>query len=167
MITDFRDAELLAARFMRQIGFSDAAATQVAHDGGVDVAAREAVAQVKMHAAVTGSPDLQRLVGARGSRNVHQQMLFFSLAGYSDRATTYAEEEGMALFVYDRTGRIRPVNGAARVMYRNYRPPVPRRDESVFGWTDENGYFIPKPASILVALAVLALIVLLSALITM
>lgn len=101
-ITDAHQAELNAERLMREWGFSDAVATTGGADGGIDVRAKGALAQVKWKGGVTGRPDLQRLYGARGSGT--EQLIFFSAAGYSAQAVEYANQIGMALYTYDPTG---------------------------------------------------------------
>jgi len=94
---------------MRHWGFQDARVTTGGADGGIDVESARALAQVKFEAAQVGRPSLQRLVGARG-RNHHKQLLFFSGAGYGDLAVAYADEMEVALFRYDLTGAVSPVN---------------------------------------------------------
>src|SRR5690606_34906785 len=83
-------AEHNAAAHMRALGYEDARATKRGADGGIDVMASGAVAQVKMHMKPVGAPDLQRLYGARGVHH-HRKMLFYSLSGYSDKAVAYAQ----------------------------------------------------------------------------
>ena len=50
------DAEVAAAEFMRRIGFADAKRTPSGADGGIDVIAAGAVAQVKTHMKPIGAP---------------------------------------------------------------------------------------------------------------
>ncbi len=106
------DAEVNAATQMRSMGFPDATVTAAGADGGIDVHAANAVAQVKLHGKPTGRPDLQRLYGARGG-NHSKAMLFFTLAGYSAAAVEYADQVEMALFTYSLDGTIRASNSAA------------------------------------------------------
>ncbi|MFD6057784.1 restriction endonuclease [Rhodococcus wratislaviensis] len=114
MISTPRDAEELAANVMRSsFGFPDAQLVSGGPDGGVDVRSRQALAQVKRKTATTGRPDLQRLYGARGA-DLSKQLLFFSLAGYSRQAITYANEHGICLFQYDNYGNVSPANPSAR-----------------------------------------------------
>lgn len=63
----------------------------------MDVTAAGALAQVKFQAVTVGSPDLQRLFGARGHA-LHRALLFFTGTGYSPRAHEYAASVGIALF---------------------------------------------------------------------
>jgi hypothetical protein len=95
--TLWQDAEQAAVRFMRSIGFSDAALTNTGADRGLDVIATGAAAQVKALAVPVGRPDVQRLRGA--SFNV-PTVLFFSLNGYSPGAVEYADEARIALFTF-------------------------------------------------------------------
>ncbi|KXP00786.1 restriction endonuclease [Tsukamurella pseudospumae] len=112
-ITSARQAELNAAVRMRlELGFPDAEVTPIGPDGGVDVIARGAVAQVKHESAQTGRPALQRLYGARGS-DTGREMLFFSAAGYSRHSIDYADEVGIMLFTYSPLGDLKPENGRA------------------------------------------------------
>jgi hypothetical protein len=94
------------------MGFRDARRTPTGADGGIDVTAASAVAQVKMHAQPVGRPDLQRLHGAaRGCRT-----LFFSLESYTNEARAWADEVGMALFRFDLQGEPFPVNSVAKTI---------------------------------------------------
>ncbi|MFB7876180.1 restriction endonuclease [Nocardia sp. NPDC056064] len=122
-ITTASAAEQNAAVQMRVLGFSDARVTKSGADGGIDVRATGAVAQVKWRAGQVGRPDLQRLFGARGNR-FELQLLFFAAAPYSAPARAYADEVGMALFTYDPTGRIVPVNAAAKRVEANGTSPA-------------------------------------------
>jgi hypothetical protein len=111
-IDSWRVAEENAAAWMRYWGHSDASCTPAGADGGIDVRARTAVAQVKFEAAQVGAPAVQRLVGARGV-NQSLALYFFSGAGFARPAVEYAEMMGIALFKYDLLGRMTPVSSAA------------------------------------------------------
>jgi pyruvate/2-oxoglutarate dehydrogenase complex dihydrolipoamide acyltransferase (E2) component len=106
------DAEVAAAEFMRQIGFADAKRTSSGADGGIDVIAAGAVAQVKTHMKPIGRPDLQRLSGVAKGRTT----LFFSLEGYTPEARKWGDLEGMALFRFDYQGEASPINRAAKAL---------------------------------------------------
>lgn len=121
-ITSWLIAEQNAANWMRYLGFSDARVTAGGSDGGVDVTAVGAIAQVKFEAAQVGRPALQRLLGARGLRH-ETHVLFFSGSGYSQQASIYADEVGMALFVYKLDGRIVACSATARHMLRASESP--------------------------------------------
>lgn len=107
------EAELNAAQRMREMGYWDARADPRGADGGIDVFAAGALAQVKWKASVAGRPDLQRLFGARAS-DFHKQLFFFASSGYSAHAIEFAEVNYIALFTYDPLGTITPVNDVAR-----------------------------------------------------
>jgi hypothetical protein len=106
------DAEVAAAEFMRRIGFPDAKRTPSGADGGIDVIASGAVAQVKTHMKPIGRPDLQRLCGIAKGRTT----LFFSLEGYTPEARKWGDLEGMALFRFDYQGEASPINRAAKAL---------------------------------------------------
>lgn len=112
-ITSAEDAERFAAARMREMGFADATVTAAGPDGGLDVVARSAVAQVKWMHAKVGRPDLQRLYGARGS-NQYKDMPFFaellSESPYTPQAVAYANEHGIGLFAYTSDRRLFPQN---------------------------------------------------------
>jgi hypothetical protein len=109
-ITTWREAEELAARHMVSIGFSDAVVTGGGTDGGVDVVADGGVAQVKFHAMPVGAPDVQRLKGA--ALDV-PAVLFYSAAGYTPGARTYADTAKVALFIIGPWSAISAVNTIA------------------------------------------------------
>jgi len=80
-------------------------------DAGIDVASKDAVAQVKMEGILTGRPIFQALFGvatAEGKRG-----LFFFLAGYTPLAVEWANRVGVALFTFDYQGEPVAVNPAA------------------------------------------------------
>lgn len=115
------DAEQAAAAWMRVMGFPDAAATPVGPDEGIDVTAREAVAQVKTETVPVGRPALQQLAGV--AHGVGKQGLFFSLSGYRAGAVEWAERVGMPLFDFDYQGIPQPANDAAiALLVRNDIP---------------------------------------------
>lgn len=120
MIGTWREAEAAAAQFMRQyLGFADAWPTGRGSDGGVDVHAHGAVAQVKHHSKPVGRPDLQRLVGARPGGAC---AVFFSLSGFTATARTYAHVTEMALFQYSAQGNYFPASDRARALLDEHRP---------------------------------------------
>lgn len=120
-ISSWQDAELNARDWMIARGYTDAAVSGPGADGGIDVAARGALAQVKFEATQVGRPHLQRLVGARARDDV--KLLFFTGAGYSQKAIEYAAHMDIALFHYSLDGRMTPVNQPAKEAAR--RPAVP------------------------------------------
>lgn len=110
---------------MRYLGFPDAHVTPDGADGGIDVRARDALAQVKFKASQVGGPEMQRLFGARGTAT-EKQLLFFTGTSYSSKATEYAAQTGIALFIYDWVGDVEPANShARRLLAEANRPPEP------------------------------------------
>lgn len=94
LIKTFRDAENYAAEYMRHLGFADATPTPAGSDGGIDVVASDAVAQVKMEGVATGRPVVQGLFGVATIEG--KSSLMFSLAGYTAQALEWADRAGVA-----------------------------------------------------------------------
>lgn len=108
------EAEYVAAAIMRDhLGFEDARVTTASGDGGIDVVARQAVAQVKHWGSQVGRPAIQQLYGARGIDH-SKKMIFFCSGGYSRQAVAYADEVGVALFTFDAAGSFGAVNKSAQ-----------------------------------------------------
>jgi hypothetical protein len=99
---------------MRYWGFDDATTTERGADGGVDVRASRAIAQVKAHQVPIGRPDLQRLHGVAVTER--KLSLFFSLMYYTPQASEWADGVGMALFRFNYACEPEPMNDAARVI---------------------------------------------------
>ena len=112
-ISDWRTAELNAAKWMQYWGWPDAKVTDAGPDAGIDVRAHSAIAQVKYEARQVGRPVLHQLVGARPRGRDDVALLFFTGAGYSRTALDYANERDIALFHYNLDGTMQAVNGAA------------------------------------------------------
>jgi hypothetical protein len=126
-VRSWQEAEVNAARWMQYWGFTDATVTQGGTDGGIDVRATYALAQVKFLASSVGRPDLQRLIGAAAAEP-GRQLIFFTGSDYSVKAVEFADAVGMALFTYGLDGSMTPINPTARtVMQRGGVPsqPVP------------------------------------------
>lgn len=103
-------AEVLAATHMQSIGFPDAQSTGLGADKGLDAVSEQAVAQVKAYTTPVGAPDVQKLKGAsHGIENA----LFYSLSGYTVQALEFAENAGVALFTFDESNNVEPVNPVA------------------------------------------------------
>ncbi|MEV1133077.1 restriction endonuclease [Rhodococcus coprophilus] len=116
-ITSPEDAEHFAAARMREMGFPDARVTRRGADGGIDVVARRAVAQVKWMHSKVGRPDLQRLYGARGTEHSIAMLFFAELISpspYTPHAVEYANEHEIGLFAYTTDGTLFPQNRHAR-----------------------------------------------------
>jgi hypothetical protein len=114
LIRTARDAELVATEWMTHLGFTHVTATPVGADGGIDITSDEAVAQVKAETIPTGRPKIQQHHGVAVSHG--KTAIFFSLAGYTPQARTYAEANGIVLFSFDLQGQPEPVNPAAHTL---------------------------------------------------
>ncbi|WP_426376033.1 restriction endonuclease [Rhodococcoides fascians] len=90
---------------MRSWGFVDEVATTGRADGGIDVRSSRALAQVKWKGGAAGSPDMNRLFGARGN-DTSKQLFFFVASDYSKAAVKDADQVGIALFTYDPVGKV-------------------------------------------------------------
>lgn len=115
-----QQAEQNAAVRMRELGFKDARVTGRGTDAGIDVTSKRAIAQVKWRGGMAGRPEVQGLFGARGV-DTTKKMLFFSATGYTDHAKRYADANGVALFVYEPSGELEPVNDVADTVVREAR----------------------------------------------
>jgi hypothetical protein len=102
-IADANDAELAAAEFMRWLGFLDAEATPIGPDGGIDIAASNAVGQVKDYGKPIGSPDIQQHLGVAIGEG-GKLPIFFARSGYTTNALEFADENEMPLFQFDLAG---------------------------------------------------------------
>ncbi|MBQ1009580.1 restriction endonuclease [Micromonospora sp. M51] len=129
-LTDYRDAEKMAAAWLRRFGYPDAEVTPVGPDNGIDVAARGAVAQVKLwHTKRVGISEVQRLAGLT---KPGQQAFFFARSGYTKKAEEWASDPShrVALFELDGDGNLRAANFTAlRALYKApFRMPRSNRD---------------------------------------
>ena len=101
---------------MTKLGFTDASLTASGADGGIDVRASNAVAQVKHYAQPVGAPAIQQL---RGAAHGHDFALFYAQSGYTKAALEYADAAEVALFSYDSGGHVEPLNMPARLLQRS------------------------------------------------
>ncbi|MFN3008600.1 restriction endonuclease [Mycolicibacterium wolinskyi] len=113
LITTPKQAELNAAEVLRSWGYVDAVSPMHGADGGIDVRSSQALAQVKFRSVKAGRPEIQNLWGAAAGE-MPKALLFFDFKGYSPQAVEYANQMGISLYVYDQTGKVTPVNDAAR-----------------------------------------------------
>lgn len=109
-IRTWQDAELAAVDHMRSLGFTDAQVTGAGADGGIDVIARDAVAQVKYYSQPIGVGPVREL---RGVADAHQHLLFYASGGYTAAARQFADDRRVALFSLQELGHIAPLNEAA------------------------------------------------------
>ena len=115
LIRSFIDAELVAAEWMSFFGYGTATTTPPGADGGIDVLADLAVAQVKMEALPVGRPVVQQLHGVAA---VEAKVgVCFALAGYTEEAVSWADRAGLPLFRFDLQGCPEPANRAARAVW--------------------------------------------------
>lgn len=110
MVFTWQMAEELAAGHMRSIGFADAKRTPEGVDGGIDVIASGAVAQVKSWDAAVGAPEIQRL---RGAAHNFDNALFYSRGGYTLAAKDAAEILRVALFGFTTQNEVVAKNSVA------------------------------------------------------
>lgn len=106
--------------------FDDAAVTAPGADGGLDVRAREAGAQVKFYSNPVGIADVQRL---KGTVRLGQYAVFYaSSSGYTQAARRFSDEAGVALFIYSGNGAVIGVNPQATALLKvrqNIPAPLP------------------------------------------
>lgn len=144
-IASFEAAEYAAALHMHALGFLDARVTNRGPDGGIDVIASGAVAQVKWHINPVGRPDVQRLYGARGNRH-NLRMLFFAAIDYTASAVAYADEVGIALFIMPSDGTLVAKNGAAHQLISAAPSGQPANVANV--WPFEQWQLTPQPTPV-------------------
>lgn len=113
-VSSWQQAEALAAWHMQKLGFDDAKMTPPGADGGLDVRATDAVAQVKHYATPIGAPVIQQL---RGAAHGQGAALFYSMSGYTKAAVEYANNAAVALFTYNESGVVQPFNHAAQILH--------------------------------------------------
>ncbi|WP_406161133.1 restriction endonuclease [Streptomyces canus] len=109
-VRTWHDAELAAVDHMRSLGFTDARVTGAGADGGIDVIARDAMAQVKHYSQPIGVGPIREL---RGVADSHHHLLFYASGGYTASARQFADEKKVALFSIQELGHITPLNAAA------------------------------------------------------
>lgn len=122
-------AEELGVAWLRYLGHQDARQTPGGADGGLDVVASKAAAQVKFEARQVGAPVVQRLYGAAANR--YPSLHFFASTSYSVQAVTYADTTEICLWLYDMVGSIRPANRWARRAETDRRAEAERRAASI------------------------------------
>ncbi|MFD5576822.1 restriction endonuclease [Streptomyces pseudogriseolus] len=133
VIRTWQDAELAAVDHMRGLGFADARVTGAGADGGIDVFARDAVAQVKHHSQPIGVGPVREL---RGVADAHQHLLFYASGGYTAAARQFADERKVALYSLAESGRVTPLNETAtRLSARSAPAPAPAS-----GWTQASAW---------------------------
>lgn len=107
----WQGAERWAADHLRHLGVVDAHATQATRDGGIDVDSATVVAQVKLQESPVGPDKVQQLVGVAAA--ARKRPVFYSSGGYSRAAIAWAEQAGVALFVFTPGGSVTGTTTAA------------------------------------------------------
>lgn len=103
-VWSWQDAEALAANLLSSLGFHNERVTPSGPDAGVDAVADGAVAQAKHQQQVVGAPVVQALYGVAQSRGA--QGVFLASSRYSPAAVRFAEDTGVALYVFDDAGTV-------------------------------------------------------------
>jgi len=104
------DAEVVAGEHMHWMGFSNCTVAAPGPDGGIDVTADEGIAQVKFWATPVSPKELQRTVGI--AAGLGRDALFFAKQ-YSQASVNWADQAGLALYVFNENGGVSPINAAA------------------------------------------------------
>jgi hypothetical protein len=98
-----REAEYVAAQWMRYLGGTSCRVTQASRDGGMDIVSDTHVAEVKHHLSPVGVNFVRQIYGtATGAAKL---AMFFSLSGYTRDAEDFANANSIALFRYDPADR--------------------------------------------------------------
>ena len=157
-ISDYGQAEEVAAAWLRRLGYSDAKVsnkTSSGHDDGIDVQAARAAAQVKYWKAdKVRIKDVQRLAG---SAEPWQDKFFFSSSGYTRNAMQWAarSDQRVALFVMQPSGNLVADNYYAKRALWFAKSHVPSR----LAWSSRPSW--AEDLSVILGLALLVLSVLL------
>ncbi|MGO1383747.1 MAG: restriction endonuclease [Arachnia sp.] len=113
-----RDAEELAAQWMRSMGAEDVEVTRFQGDGGIDVTSNGYIAQVKHFATNVGVAPVRELSGV--VRMNGRRGLFFATNGYSTGAVAFANNSGIALFrMHPDENRLTPENDIAAAFLKH------------------------------------------------
>ena len=117
---DARGAEEIVAQWMRHIGEVDAELTSYTGDGGIDVLGSKSIAQVKHYAKSVGVAPIRELAGVAANDPRRRVALFFTSTGYARGAIDFADNAGIALFVYsaERAG-LEAMNAKAKTLMHN------------------------------------------------
>jgi hypothetical protein len=106
-------AERLCAGWMKYLGASEVEVTQLTGDGGIDVVASSYIAQVKNYAGTVPINDVRALAGVMHTDG--RKGLFFTSGGYSTGAVSFADDAGIALFIYSaEDGTLNGANAMAK-----------------------------------------------------
>jgi hypothetical protein len=89
------------------LGYKDAVKTQNSRDGGIDIRSPKMIAQVKFQVSPVGVKAIREL---NGVRKPDQEVLFFSLNGYTPEARREAAEMNITLI------RVSPLEGQIDIL---------------------------------------------------
>lgn len=109
-VENWDDAEELAVRYIKWLGYADARRTGAGSDEGKDVESSKCVAQVKDLGTGATRPMLQQLFGVASAEK--KTPIFFSRS-YARTAMEWGDRHGIALFKFDLRGTVTPLNSAA------------------------------------------------------
>jgi hypothetical protein len=123
----WRQAEFLAAEWLRHLGAVDVKVTPERRDGGVDVATSDAFVQVKcLERDLIGVKAVRELVGVAAP--LGRRALFFSTTSLTSDAQQFARDTNTALFVMRPVaGKLVPIGPLAQAVLRNGLIPEFRR----------------------------------------
>lgn len=91
--------EHFCSEWMVYLGFKEVRVSKASGDGGVDIFAKGAVAQVKFYNTPIGVSPVRELLGA--SLDFGAKPFFFSSMSYTQAAIEFADRNGVALLVVD------------------------------------------------------------------
>lgn len=104
-VMSWQVAEAVARDWMKQNGYRDAQLTKSGADGGVDVVASSAVAQVKHHAKPVRLPEVQRIYGIAAAER--KKALIFGSAGFTPAAQEWANRHGVECYRFPPVRRVK------------------------------------------------------------
>jgi hypothetical protein len=113
VVGSWRDAEYMAAAWLRRLGYKDARVAASGPDDGIDVNAYGGVAQVKHWSRRATAPEVRKLAGAA---KPGQTRFFFSTSGYTQPAIEWASrsDHRVALFHLYIDGNLAAMNAYAK-----------------------------------------------------
>lgn len=115
-----RGAEEVVAQWMRHLGEADAELTSYTADGGMDVVGQKSFAQVKHFSKAVGVAPIRELAGVAANDRQGRHALFFTSVGYASGAVAFADNAGIALFVYDvENAGLEAMNARAKTLMYN------------------------------------------------
>lgn len=110
--TDWRHAEIATAEWLRAQGVIDAQPTRHTRDGGEDVTSARYAAQTKHWKANVGARDIREIFGVASAGR--KQAMVFTRTGYTRDALEFAEDAGVALFVYSEDWEVTAASSSAK-----------------------------------------------------